>query len=124
MTEGVIRRRGDARAAPVERAQGARMEVLIGPGEGAPNFVMRRFVLEPGGCIPAHRHPHIEHEQYVLRGTMKIGIGGAVHAVRAGDAVFIPAGAVHWYVNDGDEPCEFLCVVPRTDRYDTEWVDG
>lgn len=124
MGEGVVRPRGEAPARPVERARGAWMEVLIGPDEGAPRFVTRRFVLEPGGRIPAHRHPEIEHEQVVVRGSMRIGIGGREHVVRAGDAVFIPAGAVHWYVNEGDEPCEFLCVVPRTERYETEWVEG
>lgn len=124
MGQGVVRSPGAAPAQPVARAQGAFMQVLIGPEEGAPRFVTRRFVLEPGGRIPAHRHPDVEHEQVVLRGRMRIGLGDREHVVQAGDAVFIPAGTVHWYVNDGDEPCEFICVVPRTERYETEWVEG
>ena len=33
----------------------------------------------------------------------------------ADDALFVPAGAVHWYENDGDDPGVFLCVVPAGD---------
>jgi quercetin dioxygenase-like cupin family protein len=36
-----------------------------------------------------------------------------VHQVRAGTVVFIPAGTPHWYQAEGDEPFEFLCVVPN-----------
>jgi quercetin dioxygenase-like cupin family protein len=32
-----------------------------------------------------------------------------------GDSVFIPAGAVHWYRNEGSEPGAFVCVVPNGD---------
>jgi quercetin dioxygenase-like cupin family protein len=37
-----------------------------------------------------------------------------VFTVKAGDVVFIPAGAPHWYVNNGDEDFEFLCIIPNT----------
>ena len=29
------------------------------------------------------------------------------------DVVFIPAGIPHWYNAEGDEPFEFLCIVPN-----------
>jgi quercetin dioxygenase-like cupin family protein len=108
---------------PVARARGARMAVLIGPDDGAPNFVTRRFVLEPGGRIPGHRHPSIEHEQVVLRGEMTIGLDQTTRHVSPGDAIFIPAGVAHWYENRGDEPVEFVCIVPRTVDYATEWLE-
>ena len=108
---------------PVPRTRGASMAVLIGPDDGAPNFSKRRFVLEPGGRIPAHRHPDIEHEQVVTRGEMVIGLDDEVSTARAGDVVFIPAKTVHWYENRSDEPCEFLCTVPITKRYETEWLE-
>ena len=45
-------------ASPVKRARGARMGVLIGPGQGAPNFITRRFVLAPLAEIaPQLVHP-------------------------------------------------------------------
>ncbi len=86
-------------------------QVLIGPDE-APHFAMRRFIMEPGGGMPAHTNT-VEHEQYVLRGRAKIGIGDEVVEVEKDDVVFIPAGTPHWYRAEGDEPFEFICVVPN-----------
>ena len=40
-------------------------------------------------------------------------IGEEVHEVKAGDVVFIPGGTPHSYDAEGDEPFEFLCVVPN-----------
>lgn len=108
---------------PVERARGAYIQVLVGPDEDAPNFFLRKFTLEPGGYIPLHRHATIEHEQYVLRGRMRLVLDGEAREVGAGDAVFIPAGVAHSYANVGDEPVEFLCIVPKTDDYATEWLE-
>jgi quercetin dioxygenase-like cupin family protein len=33
--------------------------------------------------------------------------------VKTGDVVFIPGGAIHSYQNIGEEPFEFLCIVPN-----------
>lgn len=121
--EGKVIRPEDVAAQPVARARGASMAVVLGPEIGVPHFVTRRFFLSPGGRIPAHRHPDLEHEQVVIRGEMTIGLAGKEHVVRAGDAVFIPAGCAHWYENRGEEPVEFLCIVPRTEGYATEWLE-
>lgn len=120
---GLVRKNEQAKAQPVDGAQGAEMAVLIGVEDGAPNFLTRRFTLNPGGSIPRHRHPAIEHEQVVLSGRMLLGIGEQTHMVEAGDAVYIPSGVAHWYRNEGDQPVQFLCMVPRTATYDTEWLD-
>ncbi len=106
----------------VERSQGATIQVLLGPGEGVPNFATRCFTLEPGGRIPCHRHATIEHEQVVLEGEMALGLDDEVVQVRAGDCMLIPAGTAHWYENRGDAPVRFLCIVPLTENYETEWV--
>ena len=96
---------------PVQAGQGVTFQVLIGPAE-APNFAMRRFIMEPGGGMPNHTN-QVEHEQFVLRGQARIGIGEKVIEVKAKDVVFIPAGVPHWYQNIGPEPFEFLCLVPN-----------
>ena len=95
----------------VPAGRGTTRQVLIGPDEG-PNFALRRFIMEPGGGIPAHTNT-VEHEQYVLRGRARIGIAGEVREVAAGDVVYIAAGTPHWYEVLGDERFEFLCVVPN-----------
>ena len=109
---------------PVKRARGARMAVLIGPEQGAPNFITRRFILAAGARIPAHRHPTIEHEQVMIRGEMVLGMGDEVRTVRAGDAIYLPAGCAHWYENRTAVEVEFLCVVPNTKEYATEWLEN
>ncbi len=96
---------------PVAAGTKTARQVLIGPDQG-PNFAMRRFVMQPGGGMPAHTNT-VEHEQYVLRGSARVGIGDETVDVREGDVVYIPAGTPHWYEATGDEPFEFLCVVPN-----------
>ena len=108
---------------PVERTRGAAIQILIGPADGAPNFITRRFTLDPGGRIPKHRHASIEHEQVMLAGTMTIGLDRREADVTAGDSIFIPAGVAHWYENRTDEPVAFLCMVPITADYQTEWLE-
>ncbi|MFN3412532.1 MAG: cupin domain-containing protein [Thermoanaerobaculum sp.] len=120
---GKIVSREEVEAKPVTRARGASMAVVLGPEIGVPNFITRRFFLAPGGRIPEHRHPELEHEQVVIRGEMTIALDGEEHVVGPGDAVFIPAGCAHWYENRGHEPVEFLCVVPKTESYTTQWLE-
>lgn len=95
----------------VAAGTGATMQMLIGP-DRAPHFFLRRFCFEPGGGIPRHTN-QVEHEQYVLRGRAKVGIGDAVYEVKPGDVVFIPQAVPHWYRAEGNEPFEFLCAVPN-----------
>jgi quercetin dioxygenase-like cupin family protein len=73
---------------------------------------MRRFVIQRGGGMPVHTNT-VEHEQFVLRGHACIGINNQIYQVNAGDVVFIPEGAPHWYQNNGEEDFEFLCVIPN-----------
>ena len=107
----------------VERTRGAAIQILIGPADGAANFMTRRFTIEPGGRIPRHRHDSIEHEQVMLAGTMTIGLDRREADVTAGDSIFIPAGVAHWYENRTDETVSFLCMVPITADYQTEWLE-
>ena len=87
------------------------IQVLISAQEG-PNFAMRKFSMKPGGGMPLHTNT-VEHEQYVLGGRARIGIGEQVYEVQAGDVVFIPDGVPHFYENIGDELFEFLCIIPN-----------
>ena len=123
MAEPVIRSMDGAAAVAVERARGATIEVLLGVDDGVPHFATRRFTIEPGGRIPRHRHDAIEHEQVVLEGAMVIGLDDREVEVSAGECLFIPAGVAHWYENRGRVPVRFLCVVPLTSSYQTEWLE-
>jgi quercetin dioxygenase-like cupin family protein len=95
----------------VEAGTGTTMQVLISSEEG-PNFAMRRFTIQPGCGMPNHTNT-VEHEQFVLNGNARIGIGDEVFEVKKGDVVFIPAEIPHWYDSTGEEPFEFLCLIPN-----------
>lgn len=97
--------------AEVKAGTGAEMQVLIGHREGAPHFAMRRFIMQTGGGMPRHTN-EVEHEQFVLRGRARVGIGDTIYEVGANDVLYIPARAPHFYeVIEG--PFEFLCMVPN-----------
>jgi len=108
----------------VDKAVKTEIEWLLDRHDGAPNFEMRRFTIKPGGSIPKHYHPDIEHEQYVLKGRYKVGIGTEVHEVKAGDSIYIPPGTPHWYLNTGRGNAEFLCIVPKKEKYDSIYVEA
>jgi len=125
----LVRRATDVEYEDVDAAEGLRKGMLVGEEHGASNFAIRRFTLAPGAEVPKHTN-EIEHEQYVLAGEYVVGIseapgvprvdGEAVdddaeYTVSAGDALFIPAGTVHWYRNEGDEEGAFICAVPTGD---------
>ena len=86
-------------------------QVLISSEEG-PNFAMRKFTIEPDGGMPMHTNS-VEHEQLVLNGKAKVIIGGQEFEAKKNDVVFIPANVPHSYKTIGNEPFEFLCVVPN-----------
>ena len=106
-----VRTADSVAAEEVKAGTGTVRQVLIGPDQG-PNFALRRFIMQPGGGMPRHTNT-VEHEQYVLRGAATITLGDETHRVKAGDVVYIPAGQPHSYQAEGDEPFEFLCVVPN-----------
>ena len=96
---------------PVAAGRATEVQVLVGPGDGAPNFALRRFIMGKDGGMPRHTN-EVEHEQYVLAGRARVTVGGEVHEVSAGSALYIPARVPHSY-QVIEEPFEFLCVVPN-----------
>ena len=119
----VVKTKGQVAAKPVDKAYRTEIAWLIDRNDGAPNFELRKFTIKPGGRIPKHYHQDIEHEQYVLAGRYKVGIGEKLHSVKEGDSLFIPAGAVHWYENDGKSDAEFLCIVPKVEQYGAVYLE-
>jgi len=95
----------------VKAGSSTQTQVLIGETDAAPNFAMRRFIMGPNGGMPRHTNT-VEHEQFVLKGKARVGIGDAVHEVGAGDVLLIPALVPHYY-EVVDAPFEFLCIVPN-----------
>lgn len=99
--------------APVteEGSKGARIKWLINEKDGAPNFLMRHFTVEPDGFTPFHSHDW-EHEVYILEGKGRVRYEDREEEIRPGDAILIPAGKRHQF-RAGSEPLKFLCLVPK-----------
>jgi quercetin dioxygenase-like cupin family protein len=100
-----------AAAVTMAGAEKVRMQILCGPGDGCPNFAMRRFVVGAGGCTPKHQHDY-EHEVLVLAGEGVVFGNGKEQGLKAGDAVYVPANEVHQFRNTGPGDLEFICMVP------------
>jgi quercetin dioxygenase-like cupin family protein len=107
----VVRRADAVERATVAAGTATETQVLLGPDDGMPNFAMRRFIMGEGGGMPRHTNT-VEHEQFVLRGRARVGIGDDVHEVGPTSVLYIPAGVPHYY-QVVEAPFEFLCMVPN-----------
>lgn len=101
---------------PIEKAKekGAkdvRIRWLITDKDGAKNFAMRYFEINPGGYTPWHQHDW-EHEVFVLEGDgIAIAKDGEAK-FGTGDVFFIPPMEWHQFKNTGRETVTFLCLIP------------
>ncbi len=99
---------------PVAEAGGVTVRWLIGAEEGAPNFHMRLFELQPYAETPWHQHPW-EHEIFVLDGEGIVRSEKGEHNLQEGTAVFVPPNEWHQFRNTHPEkPLRFLCLIPAT----------
>jgi quercetin dioxygenase-like cupin family protein len=77
-----------------------------------PELVMFDFTVQPEAKVPApHHHESVDEAVYGLEGTMTTTLDGTRHAVRAGDVVYIPRGAVHHHANLHAETAKALIVM-------------
>jgi quercetin dioxygenase-like cupin family protein len=66
--------------------------------------------VPPGEKVrPAHAHPNGEESIYIIRGSGRVLVDGAVEAVKEGSAVLFPQGSVHMLHNNGDEEMKVIC---------------
>lgn len=106
-----VRNYRQVKAEPAEEAPGVTVRWVISEKEGAPNFAMRVFEVEPGAASPFHTH-FWEHEAFILAGKGHVRGEDDETPFREGDAVFVAPYEKHQFVNDGDMILRFICVVP------------
>ena len=92
-------------------AEKTKIRWLINEKQGAPNFAMRRFEIQPGGSTPYHTHPW-EHEVYVLEGSAKAVSKEAETDIGPGSVILVEPNEEHNFKNTGDKPLVFLCMIP------------
>ncbi len=90
---------------------GADGKVLIGKADGAQQFIIRYFRVEPGGFTSLEKHPH-DHGIFILHGRARVLLGTMEVEVGPRDAVYISPNEIHQLIPAGDEALGFLCIVP------------
>ncbi len=102
----------DYREVPSERGgvDGLTVRWVINASQGATNFAMRVFELEPGKESPFHQHEN-EHEAFVLKGRGKIETDEGTAKLKKGSVVFIPAQENHRFRNTGKDTLRFIDVI-------------
>jgi quercetin dioxygenase-like cupin family protein len=93
-------------------AKEAFRQVLVGPDQGWQGWVMRLFTLAEGGYSPRHEHPW-PHINYIVSGRGTLFIDGEEHRVEKGSTAYVPAGALHQFLNRGTDEFVFICIVPE-----------
>ncbi|OHB60080.1 MAG: hypothetical protein A2167_08335 [Planctomycetes bacterium RBG_13_46_10] len=97
----------------VEGAKKAAIRWLLSKDDGAENFAMRMFELQPGGFTPLHTHPH-EHEVFIIEGQGILMYEGKQHKFDAEYVIFVPGNEQHQFKNTGDSVLRFLCIIPAS----------
>ncbi len=94
-----------------EGAKDAKVRWLITKEDGAENFAMRLFEVEPNGYTPYHQHDW-EHEVFVLEGEGVARHEDGEAPLRRGDVLFVPPMTWHSIKNTGKGVLKFLCLIP------------
>jgi quercetin dioxygenase-like cupin family protein len=73
-----------------------------------------------------HIHRNAEEIMYILSGRGVAGVNDQETVVTSGDTIWVPKGAVHWFSNPFDEPCEFVFLYTKSSltKAAYEMVDG
>lgn len=95
----------------IEGAKDVGIRWLISKEDGAENFAMRMFELEPDGHTPLHTHSQ-EHEVFVLEGQGTFVFEGQNHPFAAEYVIFVPPNKEHQFLNTGNSLLRMLCIIP------------
>jgi quercetin dioxygenase-like cupin family protein len=84
--------------------------LVNGGGIQATHASMCVIRVPPGETVkPAHSHPDGEEIIYILSGTGRVMVEGAIDKVGPGTVVLFPQGAVHMLQNNGTEEMKVAC---------------
>ena len=96
---------------PAQELPGAVKREVINADDGAPNFCMRVFDIEPGASTPSHSHPW-EHGVFILSGRGVVVDRQGETQIAKDSVIFVAPNEHHCFVNNGNEPLRLICVIP------------
>jgi mannose-6-phosphate isomerase-like protein (cupin superfamily) len=105
----------DGRDEPIKDLDNAKRVVLVDKdtvGAEDITFAYCRFEAETSSH-KKHIHKDAEEVIYILSGRGISGIGDTEVAMKQGDAMFVPRGAVHWFYNPFPDPVEMIFIYTR-----------
>jgi len=70
-------------------------QLLVNETSGAPDGALSVLTLAPGAAVPEHTHETSSETLFVETGRVEMVIDGVSFSAGAGDAIHIPAGALH-----------------------------
>lgn len=76
------------------------------------NKIMKGTLIE-GASIGMHTHEDSSEIIFITSGKAKTITDGVVEYLEAGDCHYCKKGSTHTLINVGDEPLQFLAVVPN-----------
>lgn len=101
-----IERQGKAFTSPNQKVDAT---ILIERTEESfPDSSVTRGVLKVGSIVP--QHVHADSDEYLIfsQGAGELTIEESSYKVKSGDAIFIPRGTKHSYVNRGSKDAHFI----------------
>lgn len=109
----IIKKYQEVKAEPISDAGAEKVTIrwVISKDDGAKNFFMRVFEIEPGGCTPFHHHPW-EHEMFVFEGEGCVIKEGKEHPITEGSVLFVPPDEEHQVKNTAHKTLKIVCLIP------------
>jgi len=78
-----------------------------------PHFDMRMVEVEASGGPPEKPHVHPwEHEIFIVEGKGAVWDGEKRRPFGEGDAIYVPSGEAHSFINLGEKVLRFICCIP------------
>jgi mannose-6-phosphate isomerase-like protein (cupin superfamily) len=100
---------------------GVETRVYASAVEGSRQLVVFEQVCAPGIGAPPHLHA-VEEVLRVIEGNAEVVVTDERASLGSGDAVTIPAGAVHGFTNSGDGPLRVLAIL-ASPTFEAHYVD-